>query len=121
MSGTGGFLSVALMKIAASGADEKAITQWAHYKLFGVDRDRTNIKFTRALMVGIGDGSTNAHHGDSLRETKWKSDTKGIQTVLGDSRYTVVLTNPSFGKDLVINAADARSSKLEIVNIQKVA
>ena len=72
-------------------------------------------------MVGIGDGSTNAHHGDSLRETKWKSDTKGIQTVLGDSRYTVVLTNPSFGKDLVINAADARSSKLEIVNIQKVA
>lgn len=114
MSGTGGFLSVALMKIAASGADEKAITQWAHYKLFGVDRDRTNIKFTRALMVGIGDGSTNAHHGDSLRETKWKSDTKGIQTVLGDSRYTVVLTNPSFGKDLVINAADARSSKLEI-------
>ena len=112
--GTGGFLSVALMKIAASGADEKAITQWAHYKLFGVDRDRTNIKLTRALMVGIGDGSTNAHHGDSLRETKWKSDTKGIQTVLGDSRYTVVLTNPPFGKDLVINAADARSSKLEI-------
>lgn len=112
--GTGGFLSAALMKIAASGADEKSITQWAHYKLFGVDRDRTNIKLTRALMVGIGDGSTNAHHGDSLRETKWKSDTKGIQTVLGDSRYTVVLTNPPFGKDLVINAADARSSKLEI-------
>lgn len=112
--GTGGFLSAALMKIAASGADEKAITQWAHYKLFGVDRDRTNIKLTRALMVGIGDGSTNAHHGDSLRETKWKSDTKGIQTVLGDSRYSVVLTNPPFGKDLVINAADARSSKLEI-------
>lgn len=112
--GTGGFLSAALMKIAASGADEKAITQWAHYKLFGVDRDRTNIKLTRALMVGIGDGSTNAHHGDSLRETKWKSDTKGIQTVLGDGRYSVVLTNPPFGKDLVINAADARSSKLEI-------
>lgn len=112
--GTGGFLSAALMKIASSGADEKAITQWAHYKLFGVDRDRTNIKLTRALMVGIGDGSTNAHHGDSLRETKWKTDTKGIQTVLGDGRYTVVLTNPPFGKDLVISAADARSSKLEI-------
>ena len=112
--GTGGFLSAALMKIGSSGADSKAITQWAHYKLFGVDRDRTNIKLTRALMVGIGDGSTNAYHGDSLREAKWKNDTKGIQTVLGDGRYTVVLTNPPFGKDLVINAADARSSKLEI-------
>lgn len=112
--GTGGFLSAALMKIAAGGTDAKAITQWAHYKLFGVDRDRTNIKLTRALMVGIGDGSTNALHGDSLRETKWKADTKGIQTVLGDSRYTVLLTNPPFGEDLVINAADARSSRLEI-------
>lgn len=112
--GTGGFLSAALMKVASAGADEKAITQWAHYKLFGVDRDRTNIKLTRALMVGIGDGSTNAHHGDSLRETKWKSDIKGIQSVLSESRYTAVLTNPPFGKDLVINANDAKNSKLEI-------
>ena len=112
--GTGGFLSAALMKIASSGADEKAITQWAHHQLFGVDRDQTNIKLTRALMVGIGDGSTNAHHGDSLRETKWKADTKGIQTVLGDGRYTAVLTNPPFGKGLVISEADARSSQLGI-------
>lgn len=112
--GTGGFLSSALMKIVDTGISEKAVTQWAHYNLFGVDRDRTNIKLTRALMVGIGDGSTNAHHGDSLRETKWKGDTKGIQSVLGDGRYTVVLTNPPFGKDLVINAADAKSSHLQI-------
>ena len=112
--GTGGFLSAALMKIVATGISEKAVTQWAHYNLFGVDRDRTNIKLTRALMVGIGDGSTNAHHGDSLRETKWKGDTNGIQSVLSDGRYTAVLTNPPFGKDLVINAADAKSSHLEI-------
>ena len=107
-------MSAALMKIISTGANEKASTQWAHYNLFGVDRDKTNIKLTRALMVGIGDGSTNAHHGDSLRETKWKGDTKGIQSVLGEGRYTVVLTNPPFGKDLVINAADAKSSHLEI-------
>ena len=112
--GTGGFLSSALMKIVSTGISEKAVTQWAHYNLFGVDRDRTNIKLTRALMVGIGDGSTNAHHGDSLRETKWKGDTNGIQSVLSDGRYTAVLTNPPFGKDLVISAADAKSSHLEI-------
>lgn len=112
--GTGGFLSAALMKIVSTGINEKAVTQWAHYNLFGVDRDRTNIKLTRALMVGIGDGSTNAHHGDSLRETKWKGDTNGIQSVLGEGRYTAVLTNPPFGKDLVISAADAKSSRLEV-------
>jgi len=112
--GTGGFLSSAMMKVASNGAGDKAVTQWAHYKLFGVDRDRTNIKLTRALMVGIGDGSTNAHHGDSLRESKWKGDKTGIETVLSDGRYTAVLTNPPFGKNLVINAADAKNSHLEI-------
>lgn len=112
--GTGGFLSAAMMKIAACTDDKAAVTQWAHYKLFGVDRDRTNIKLTRALMVGIGDGSTNAHHGDSLRKSKWEDDVNGIQTVLGDNRYTVVLTNPPFGQNLVLNGNDAQVSGLEI-------
>lgn len=112
--GTGGFLSAALMKIVSTGISEKTATQWAHWKLFGVDRDRTNIKLTRALMVGIGDGSTNARHGDSLREAKWRGDTNGIKSVLSEGRYTVVLTNPPFGKDLVISAADAKSSQLGI-------
>ena len=33
-------------------------------------------------MVGIGDGSTNIHHGDSLRESKWEEDFNGIQNTL---------------------------------------
>ncbi len=112
--GTGGFLSAALMEIAKTGADRGAVTQWAHYKLFGVDRDRTNIKLTRALMVGIGDGSTNTRHGDSLRESKWTGEASDMGSILSDGRYTAVLTNPPFGQNLVINAADARVSKLEI-------
>lgn len=112
--GTGGFLSSAMMQVATSSASEKNLTQWAHYKLFGVDKDRTNIKLTRALMVGVGDGSTNIHHGDSLRESKWNGDTTGIPSVLKEGRYTAVLTNPPFGKNLVLNEVDAKSSKLEI-------
>ena len=112
--GTGGFLSAALMKIAQSGANEKAITQWAHYKLFGVDRDHTNVKLARSLMVGIGDGSTNMYHGDSLRRSKWKDSKSPLQEVFQEGRYTVVLTNPPFGKDLIINASDAKNSHLEI-------
>ncbi|MFS9201507.1 N-6 DNA methylase [Streptococcus parasanguinis] len=87
--GTGGFLSEAMMTLAKTGIDDKKLTQWAHYKLFGVDRDKTNVKLTRALMVGIGDGSTNLHdgstnihHGDSLRESKWEEDFNGIQNTL---------------------------------------
>ena len=45
-------------------------------------KDKTNVKLTRALMVGIGDGSTNIHHGDSLRESKWEEDFNGIQNTL---------------------------------------
>lgn len=112
--GTGGFLSEAMMAVSESQINEKAVVQWAHYKLFGVDRDETNIKLTRALMVGIGDGSTNAHHGDSLRSSKWKDDKTGIRSVLSDERYTVVLTNPPFGKGLVINSSDARASQFSI-------
>ena len=52
-----------MMTLAKTGIDDKKLTQWAHYKLFGVDRDKTNVKLTRALMVGIGDGSTNIHNG----------------------------------------------------------
>lgn len=112
--GTGGFLSSALMRITAAGLGDKATTQWAHYKLFGVDRDKTNIKLTRALMVGVGDGSTNAHQGDSLRSSKWTGDAAGLASVLGEGRYTVVVTNPPFGKNLVISAADAMESQLTI-------
>jgi type I restriction enzyme M protein len=112
--GTGGFLSAALMKVSEAGADSKAVSQWAHYKLFGVDRDKTNIKLTRALMVGIGDGSTNARHGDSLRESKWTGEASELKSILGTERYTAVLTNPPFGQNLVISAADAKASKLEI-------
>ncbi len=111
--GAGGFLSAVFMKIAANVGDAET-SRWARYNLFGVDRDRTNIKLTRALMVGIGDGSTNARCGDSLRETKWKRSSQGLESVLSEERYTVVLTNPPFGKDLVIGAADAKSSRLEI-------
>lgn len=103
-----------MMILAKTGIDDKKLTQWAHYKLFGVDRDKTNVKLTRALMVGIGDGSTNIHHGDSLRESKWEEDFNGIQNTLKEGRYSVVLTNPPFGKGLVINKSDAKFANLEI-------
>lgn len=112
--GTGGFLSAALMKVASSGIGDDAVRKWAQEHLFGVDRDRTNIKLTQALMVGIGDGSTNAYHADSLRTSKWSRNEAGIKEALKDEKYTVVLTNPPFGKGLVISGADAKNAGLTI-------
>ena len=64
-------------------------------------------------MVGIGDGSTNIHHGDSLRESKWKKTLMVFKIHL-KKKYSVVLTNPPFGKGLVINKSDAKFANLEI-------
>lgn len=111
--GTGGFLSQAFVTVRDQIGEERA-SQWAHRNLFGVDLDDINAKLVRALMVGIGDGSTNAFVGDSLRERKWSDDTHGIQQALRDGSYTVVLTNPPFGKKLKLSAADARESQYTI-------
>ena len=44
-----------MMTLAKTGIDDKKLTQWAHYKLFGVDRDKTNVKLTRALIDEFND------------------------------------------------------------------
>lgn len=111
--GTGGFLSQAFLTVREQ-VGEAAASRWASHNLFGVDLDDINAKLVRALMVGIGDGSTNAYVGDSLRERKWVGDMHGIQDALFDGSYTVVLTNPPFGKNLRLSAADARASQYTV-------
>lgn len=117
--GTSGFLykafeevreSLASMPDGASNASE-----WASRSLFGIDRDSINIKLSRALMVGIGDGSTNVLVGDSLREHLWATQFPALSTgVMEDGAYTVVLTNPPFGKGLKVSALDARRNAYDI-------
>ena len=40
---------------------------WAQRHIFGIDKDRINVKLTIAIMLIIGDGSTHIYPGDSLR------------------------------------------------------
>ena len=111
--GTGGFLSQAYLTVREEEGEAQA-SRWANRHLYGVDIDDINIKIVRALMVGIGDGSTNAYVGDSLRERKWVQDRHGIQDALRSESYSVVLTNPPFGQGLKLSAADARESQYTI-------
>ena len=110
--GTGGFLYAAYENTSNvfTGDDNKQeVRTWAHDKLFGIDRDSINAKLTRAMMVAIGDGSTHVYQGDSIRTGKW-GDVSPVKMpdVLQRESFSVVVTNPPFGKNLRVSEADAR-------------
>lgn len=120
--GTGGFLVEAFLAIASKGTGPRAEAQartWAHRQVFGVDKDSINVKLARALMVSLGDGSVNIHAGDSIREHRWKTDYPYLETPLSDGSFTVVVTNPPFGKNLKVSAADSRSNQYTIAKEAK--
>ena len=104
--GTGGFLGEAYLQVSSQVAEADAV-RWANARLYGVDLDDINVKLARALMVGMGDGSTHIKLGDSIRQSRWRSNRHGLEDALGDDGYDVVLTNPPFGQDLVVSPAEA--------------
>lgn len=115
--GTGGFLVDAFLSVLSKGTNEISAAQartWAHRQVFGVDKDSINVKLTRALMLSLGDGSVNVHVGDSIREQRWKTDYPYLPQALTDGSFTVVVTNPPFGKNLKVSAADSRANNYTI-------
>lgn len=115
--GTGGFLVEAFISVLESGkgtiTDAQART-WAHRQVFGVDKDGINVKLARAIMVSLGDGSTNIHVGDSIREDRWPKDYPHLSTALKDGSFTVVVTNPPFGQNLKVGRVDSRRNAYTI-------
>ena len=73
--GTGGFLLESFISLKENypAMDDGDAKGWAQRHLFGVDKDKINIKLTKAIMLTIGDGSTNTFHGDSIRSYLWES------------------------------------------------
>ncbi|MER6308257.1 N-6 DNA methylase [Streptomyces sp. NPDC001657] len=115
--GTGGFLSEAFLHLIRENdgkVSNAAARTWAHRQIFGVDKDSINIKLTRALMVGLGDGSVNVHIGDSIREDRWHEDYSHLEGPLTNGSFTVVITNPPFGKNLKVSKVDARRNAYTI-------
>ncbi|MFB7133853.1 class I SAM-dependent DNA methyltransferase [Streptomyces sp. NPDC056237] len=115
--GTGGFLTEAFLSLVdriPSGDSAAAARTWAHRNVYGVDKDSINVKLTRAIMVGLGDGSVNVHIGDSIREDRWVKDYPQLERSLSDGSFTVVITNPPFGKNLKVSKVDARRNGYDI-------
>jgi hypothetical protein len=125
--GTGGFLVEALRQVATREfpKEEEAwnLIKWANENLYGVDKDDIGVKLTRAIMVAMRDGSTHVLLGDSIRLHLWQQKYPRLSQELGvnesanvHEQFTVVITNPPFGEDLKIKAADSRASGFSIAN-----
>lgn len=119
--GTGGFLLESYRQLIESHpamTDSDAI-KWANRYLYGVDKDRINVKLTKAIMLTIGDGSTHVHLGDSIRKHLWNSSFPELTGSLSPKSFTCIVTNPPFGKGLKVSKSDAKASGFTITRKPK--
>lgn len=113
--GTGGFLIETFFTLAkkAQGDPTQAI-RWAQMHLYGVDKDHVAVKLAKAVMQIGGDGSAHIFRGDSIRRHEWSKSFPHLQSNLAKGRFDLVLTNPPFGKDLVVTKNDLTKSDYSI-------
>lgn len=94
---------------------EGELSRWAQTHIYGIEKDAIGLKLTKAIMQIAGDGSAHCARGDSIRVHTWAAH---FPHLLGpkyrDGRFTVVVTNPPFGKNLKVSANDARLAGLDI-------
>lgn len=123
--GTGSFLVEALRQVAKNEfpAEEEAwnLIKWANDNLYGVDKDDIGVKLTRAVMVAMRDGSTHVLLGDAIRVNQWYQKFPKLGQELGrpevpyvHQQFTVVVTNPPFGAELKVKAADCKAAGYSI-------
>ncbi|RMB71835.1 hypothetical protein AYK61_21895 [Rhodococcus sp. SBT000017] len=118
--GTGGFLSEAYLQLlerAGRSQGPNALANartWAHRNLYGIDRDQINVKLTRAILMGLGDGSVNVISGDSIREDRWEKDYPKLGVAMDNAQFSVVITNPPFGQNLKVSKSDSARNKYTI-------
>jgi hypothetical protein len=119
--GSGGFLIEALRQVQEREFPEPKdawhVVKFANDNLYGVDKDPLGVKLTKAMMIAMRDGSTHTLCGDAIRRHLWRSKFPELEQNLGlpddagiAEQFTVVLTNPPFGEDLKVSAADARAA-----------
>ena len=119
--GSGAFLAETLRQVAQRDFPQESEVhqgvKWANDNLYGVDKDDIGVKLTKATMVAMRDGSTHVLLGDSIRTNAWPTKYPELSQMLGNpnqkfglEQFTVVITNPPFGENLKVNAADCRAA-----------
>ena len=114
--GTGGFLVETLLNFQRTrpSMSPLQLSQWAQTHIYGIDKDAIGVKLTKAVMQIAGDGSAHCVRGDTIRTHNWSRDFPHLQPNFGNGRFTAIITNPPFGQNLKISAADCRLAGLEI-------
>ena len=114
--GTGGFLVQSMLEMQRKfpQMDEVNLTRWAQTHLYGIEKDAVGLKLTKAIMQIAGDGSAHCARGDSVRTHTWAKDFPHLVAPFANGRFSVVVTNPPFGKNLKVSATDCRLAKLSI-------
>ncbi|MDQ6702922.1 MAG: N-6 DNA methylase [Pseudomonadota bacterium] len=115
--GTGGFLVEAMLDLQRThpSMPTSELSRWTQTHVFGIDKDAIGVKLTKAIMQIAGDGSAHAVRGDSIRTHNWSRDFAHLKHPdWKDGRFTVIVTNPPFGQNLKVTAADSRLAGLEI-------
>lgn len=129
--GGGGFLIEALRQVQDKEFRGRenigGLVKFANDNLYGVDMDPLGVKLTKAMMIAMQYGSTRALRGDSIRKHLWPSKFPELEKNLAlprggiASQFTVVLTNPPFGEELKVSAADARAAGYTITRAAALA
>ena len=115
--GTGGFLVETLLDLQRTlpSMPPAELSRWAQTHVFGIDKDAIGVKLTKAIMQIAGDGSAHTVRGDSIRTHNWTRDFTHLKHPnWKDGRFTVIVTNPPFGQNLKVSAADARLAGLQL-------
>ena len=114
--GTGGFLVETMLNFQRSrpAMSQLQLSQWAQTHLYGIDKDAIGVKLTKAIMQIAGDGSAHCVRGDSIRTHNWSHEFPHLRPNFDDGRFTAIVTNPPFGQNLKVSAADCRLAGLEI-------
>ena len=114
--GTGGFLVETMLNFQRSRPSMSSLqlSQWAQTHIYGIDKDAIAVKLTKAVMQIAGDGSAHCVRGDSIRTHNWSRDFPHLRPNFDNGRFTAIVTNPPFGQNLKVSAADCRLAGLEI-------
>ncbi len=110
--GSGGFLICALEKIWGALKEEAKKKGWSERQLFkrevevatdcfrGVDKDAFLAKVSKAYMALVGDGRGGVFCANSLSKSEDWPNT--MQEKVNFGTFDIVLTNPPFGKKIVV-------------------
>lgn len=114
--GTGGFLVQSMLEMQRKfpKMNETNLTRWAQTHIYGIEKDAVGLKLTKAIMQIAGDGSAHCARGDSVRTHTWPEKFPHLISPFVNGRFSIVVTNPPFGKNLKVSAKDSRLSGLTI-------